>query len=726
MPWINSKQLAQFKEEIASLKQNNTVLEFLKAIPQPVIFFDSSFKIIYHNQAVEQLMGKIEGKHADEIITSFLPEIDYNPLLKIFENKRALTFTTTMDIFGQKMMVQVNAAPLLNSMQKVLGIALILNDVTEYSKKFDELEQSQQLAQLLDHIPTPIFRIDRDFNITYINEFGAALFNQSKDSCLYRKCYDLFKTPQCQTTSCSCHLAMKEKRDVSNKTVIRPDSMNLAIHYTAAPIINPQNGEVTGAVGYLVNIDETVKLVEKMEQVVKILEDLPVPVVNVDRDMNVTYINPAGARAIGKDVESCIGEKCFNLFRTDHCHTSECCVKQAMETDCVCTGKTIARPQGKDVPIMYTGAPIKDHSGAIVGGLEYVVDISEISTMQERLKKVASFQKQEIAKILQVLNQMAEGDLSVKYEVQKTDDPDIAEDYQQFSQLSNALQATITNLNDLVGQLLASVNQLTSGAQQVSDASQAVSQSATEQASSVEEITAFVSEMNKNVKRNTQLADQAKNLAGKATQTAAEGRQKMDKMFNAMKDLSNSSTSISNIIKIIDELAFQTNLLSLNAAVEAARAGAYGKSFAVVAEEVRNLAHRSAKAAKETSELIEEVVEKIKRGETITRDSSEALDNIITDINKISDSLDEITASSREQMEGFEHIDSALAQIDKATQANAASAEESASAAEELFSQANLLHQLGQKFKIDRLQLTTTQMEETEEESQEEAVMVES
>jgi CHASE3 domain sensor protein len=248
---------------------------------------------------------------------------------------------------------------------------------------------------------------------------------------------------------------------------------------------------------------------------------------------------------------------------------------------------------------------------------------------------------------------------------------------------------------------------LTEGAQQVASASgqlsatsQQLAEGNSEQASSIEETSSTLEESASMVSQNSENTRQAAILAAQTKASSDKGNNDMHEMMNSMNEIKKSSDQIAKIIKVIDDIAFQTNMLALNAAVEAARAGDAGMGFAVVAEEVRNLAQRSAQAAKDTAAIIETNITLSENGVGVAKKVGESLAEITVQAKKVNELLDEIAAASQEQAQGISQINKAITQMEAVTQQNAANAEESASASEELSAQAGNLREIVQQLVV--------------------------
>lgn len=248
-----------------------------------------------------------------------------------------------------------------------------------------------------------------------------------------------------------------------------------------------------------------------------------------------------------------------------------------------------------------------------------------------------------------------------------------------------------TRLSEITYRISGAGNQVAAASQQLSDSSQVLSSGANEAAASLEETVASLEELSSMVKQNADYAKEAGALSVSARGSAEEGEKEIKELIGAMSEIAHASKKIEDIINVIDDIAFQTNLLALNAAVEAARAGEQGRGFAVVAEAVRNLAQRSASAAKDINSLIRDSVSKVERGSRIADKSGEALKSIVTSVKKVADFNGEISVASQEQAKGIAQISQAMNQLDQATQGNAASAEEAAASSEEMSSEANVL-----------------------------------
>lgn len=243
-------------------------------------------------------------------------------------------------------------------------------------------------------------------------------------------------------------------------------------------------------------------------------------------------------------------------------------------------------------------------------------------------------------------------------------------------------------INRIIEALGEGTDQVATASSQVSTSSQQLAEGSSEQAASIEETSSSLEEMSSMTKQNADNATQADTLMKEANQVVSKANTSMDELTGSMEQITKASEETSKIIKTIDEIAFQTNLLALNAAVEAARAGEAGAGFAVVADEVRNLALRAADAAKNTADLIEGTVKKVKDGSDLVNTTNEAFGEVATSASKVGELVGEISAASKEQAQGIEQVNIAVNEMDKVTQSNAANAEESASASEEMSAQA--------------------------------------
>jgi methyl-accepting chemotaxis protein len=269
-----------------------------------------------------------------------------------------------------------------------------------------------------------------------------------------------------------------------------------------------------------------------------------------------------------------------------------------------------------------------------------------------------------------------------------------------FKALASGVNRLLENMADVVRKMSQATAEVRAGAQEISRGNADLSQRTKEQAGSLEETASSMEEMTSTVRNNADNAAQANQLASAAREQAERGGKVVSAAVAAMSEINASSKKIADITSVIDEIAFQTNLLALNAAVEAARAGEQGRGFAVVASEVRNLASRSAEAAKEIKALIHDSVGKVTEGTKLVDESGKALGEIVSRVKKVTDVVAEIASSSREQASGIEQVNKAITMMDDVTQQNAALVEQAAAAAQALTEQASNLTQLIARYRV--------------------------
>jgi methyl-accepting chemotaxis protein len=286
---------------------------------------------------------------------------------------------------------------------------------------------------------------------------------------------------------------------------------------------------------------------------------------------------------------------------------------------------------------------------------------------------------------------VAQGDLTAEVKVRTND---------EAGELMAALKTMNASLVSIVSQVRAGTTTIETAAHEISAGNQDLSQRTEEQAGALEETASSMEELTSTVNQNADNARQAKQLAASAADTALRGGEVVSEVVTTMASINAASRKISDIIGVIDGIAFQTNILALNAAVEAARAGEQGRGFAVVASEVRNLAQRSATAAREIKELIKSSVERVDAGSRLVDQAGSTMEEVVQSVKRVADIIGEIAAASEEQRAGIEQVNGAIVQMDQGTQQNAALVEEAAAAAEAMREQAAALARLVGTFQL--------------------------
>ncbi|WP_437887385.1 methyl-accepting chemotaxis protein [Phytobacter sp. V91] len=296
--------------------------------------------------------------------------------------------------------------------------------------------------------------------------------------------------------------------------------------------------------------------------------------------------------------------------------------------------------------------------------------------------------------LIENIRHIAGGDLEQRINVHGTN---------EMGQLAESLRHMQGELVRTVGDVRNGADAIYSGASEISAGNNDLSSRTEQQAASLEETAASMEQLTATVKQNAENARQASHLALSASGTAQKGGKVVDNVVQTMRDITASSQKIADIISVIDGIAFQTNILALNAAVEAARAGEQGRGFAVVAGEVRNLAQRSAQAAREIKGLIEDSVNRVELGSTLVESAGETMDEIVSAVTRVTDIMGEIASASDEQSRGIDQVGLAVAEMDRVTQQNASLVEESAAAAAALEEQASRLTQAVAVFRTRRV-----------------------
>ncbi|HWU67094.1 MAG TPA: methyl-accepting chemotaxis protein, partial [Methylophilus sp.] len=410
-------------------------------------------------------------------------------------------------------------------------------------------------------------------------------------------------------------------------------------------------------------------------------------VIEFDLKGNITNVNPNFAAVTGYSPQEIVGNH-HSMFVESGYKTSQE-YKQFWEK--------LARGEpdngqyqrvgkgGKVVWLQASYNPILDAEGNAFKVVKYATDITakvnEAKAMENAVHETG-----------EVVGLVQSGDLTQRISTHDKNG--------EIKELCEGVNSIVDTMADILASIKVAGETINTAANEISVGSTDLSQRTEEQASSLEETAASMEEISSTVKQNAQNAKQANTMTFKAGEIATRGGEAFGRVVTTMSAITESSARIEEIITVIDSIAFQTNILALNAAVEAARAGEQGRGFAVVASEVRNLAQRSASAAKEIKQLIVDSAEKVANGSMYVDQANGTMDEIIIAIQQVSDLISEITSASQEQTTGIDQVNLAVTQLDEVTQQNAALVEEAAAAAMSLVDQAAQLNAKVSQYKL--------------------------
>jgi PAS domain S-box-containing protein len=455
-------------------------------------------------------------------------------------------------------------------------------------------------------------------------------------------------------------------------------------------------------------------MAEKINTQIQYLNNLPIPVLVMDTEYNITYVNAKGSTLLNKRREEIIGTKCYDNFKTGDCNSENCACKNAMKSNDVFSRETIAKPHGKGVPILYSGAPIKNREGKIIGALEAVTDLTSAKEQEEYLNRSTR-------KMLLEMDKLATGDLTAKLISERKGDT-INELFSGFNNTVKNIREMIMHVGEAISATASASNEISSSSEQMAAGAQEQSAQASEVATAIEQMTRTIIENAKNISNVAERSMVAGTLANDGKEIVDQtiiGMNRIAEVVNqaalTVEALGKSSKKIGEIVKVINEIADQTNLLALNAAIEAARAGEHGRGFAVVADEVRKLAERTTGATTEITDMISAIqndtsgavksmyagTEEVKKGKELANKAGDSLAQIKKSTLAVTDLVAQVAAASEEQSTTSEEISRSIEGINQVTRESAVGVEQIAKAAEDLNRLTENLQNIMGSFKVE-------------------------
>lgn len=723
---------AEKNEHIAKLKA------VLDGAQTNVMVADMDFNIFYMNDSIVRMM-----KNAEADIKKDLPDFDVDSLIgtnidqfhKDPAYQRGLvggikdTFEGRISVGGRSFDLVAN--PVLDTNGERFGTSVEWADITDRlaQEKAERLlaADNGRIKTALDGAKTNVMLADADFNIIYMNHSMVAtmknaeadlkkeLSNFSADNLLGTNIDGFHKDPAHQR-----RLVGALDSTYETNIVVGGRTFNLI----ATPVFNDEGSERLGTSVEWDDITERLAAekaakaeADANSQIKQALDKVTANVMVADADMKITYMNEAMQNMFSvaeSDIRQVLpGFDSSNLIgvNPDIFHQNPAHQRSMIESLASTHSAEISVGSRKFTLI---ANPVTDQDGnrlgsvvewgdvtaeraveseiasvveaAVAGDLSSRIDLDGkegfLANVSKGINDFAATCDAGLSDVANMLASLAAGDLTAR----------ITNEYEgTFDQLKQNSNNTADKLSEVLGQISLGANEVSSAATEISDGSNDLSQRTEQQASSLEETAASMEEMESAVKTNADNAAQANKQGTAARDVAEKGGEVVDNAVEAMSKIEDSSQKISDIIVVIDEIAFQTNLLALNAAVEAARAGDAGKGFAVVASEVRALAQRSSEAAKDIKALIVDSNSQVKDGVELVNEAGRQLGEIVNSIGDVTKLVSEIASANQEQATGIAEINRAVAEMDEMTQQNSALVEETAASARTLEEQAEVM-----------------------------------
>lgn len=708
---------------------------------QAVIEFNPDGTIITANDNFQNAMGytlnEIQGKHHRMFVDpEYANSGEYS---QFWDRLNAGEFAT--DEFkrfakgGREIWIQATYNPIVDESGKVVKVVKFASDITEQKAQAEINKQNANISNALKLCQANVMLADNDLNIVYLNNEVEKMLKGRERS--LQEVLPEFKVDELigQTVDRFHKDPSHQRRMIGGLSEAYSTDLKLN-GLTFGLVASPWydfSGERIGTVvewedktERLAKEEEDQRIASENARVRQALDNVSANVMIADANFDIIYMNNAvqgmmrnAEGDLRKDISSfdastLVGSN-IDKFHKNPAH------QRGMVESLASTYKTEISVGGRTFALIANPIVVDSNRiGTVVEWNDRTAEVEierEIDTMVEAaasgdftkqvdetgkdgffknlssgLNKLTTTVEVALNDVIRMLGAMARGDLTER----------ITREYLgSFGQLKDDANATADKLTEVIGSIRASSGAIMSAANEIAQGNADLSQRTEEQASSLEETASSMEEMTSTVKQSAENAGEANQLAGVAQNKAQEGGAVVTRAVSAMEEINESSKKIADIIGVIDEIAFQTNLLALNAAVEAARAGEQGRGFAVVAGEVRNLAQRSAGAAKEIKDLIRDSVNKVEDGAKLVNESGSTLDEIVEAVEKVSAMMREISEAAQEQTSGIEQVNTAVTQMDEMTQQNAALVEEASAAGEAMAEQARNMNEQMSFFSVD-------------------------